>query len=74
MTLDKKFGYGVILALAMQFSAAIWWSGAAAERLTRLEREAHLNTHIAERLIRVEEQLLAARTQLERIETKLDGA
>lgn len=59
-------------ALVVQTALALVWAGAAAERLSQLERRADASQEIIERVTRLEEQTGAMRASLGRIEAKLD--
>ena len=59
-------------ALVVQTAAGLVWAGAAAERLSELERGAAAASVMIERTARLEEQTRAIRASLERIEAKLD--
>ena len=59
-------------ALLVQMALALLWSGAAAERLSALERKSDATAELVVRTARLEEQLAAIRAQLVRIETKLE--
>jgi len=48
------------------------WAGAAEARLSTLETQAELTMPVAERLARLEEQMIMARQSLNRIEHRLD--
>ena len=72
MTIDRKIGAALIFAVAVQFAGTLLWAGAAAERLSALERTAVETRPIGERLVRVEAELEAVRAQLMRIESKLE--
>lgn len=62
-----------VLALAVQTGGVLLWAGAAAQRLEVLEDKVERVDPIYERLARVEAELEAMRTQLDRIENKVDG-
>ena len=62
----------MLVALAVQTGGALMWAGAAAERLSTLERQALLDRPVAERLARVEARLAAVQDQLDRIEDRLE--
>jgi hypothetical protein len=57
--------------LAVQTGGALLWAGAAAERIEVLEERVAVARPVAERLARVETELEAMRTQLDRIEDKV---
>ncbi len=61
-------------AFLIQSALALLWAGAAAERITQLERRTDERSVLIERTARLEEQVITMRTTLERIEEKLDRA
>lgn len=72
MSFDRRLTIGVILAVAVQSAGVLLWAGAAAERVSTLEERVRASEPVAERLARVEAELGAMRTQLDRIERKLE--
>ncbi|MEQ9317435.1 MAG: hypothetical protein RLN72_16410 [Henriciella sp.] len=70
--MEKKLTAGFVLALAIQTGGALLWAGAAANRITELERRADVARPVSERLARVEAHLDAIETQLDRIEKRLE--
>jgi hypothetical protein len=69
--IERKIGASFLLALAVQTGGALLWAGAAAERIEVLEERVAMARPVAERLARVETELEAMRTQLDRIEDKV---
>jgi hypothetical protein len=69
---EMRISVAVSAALLLQTALALLWAGAAAERLSQLERRADQSSEIIERTARLEEQMAGARAQLSRIEQKLD--
>jgi hypothetical protein len=69
--IERKIGASFLLALAVQTGGALLWAGAAAERIEVLEERVAVARPVAERLARVETELEAMRTQLDRIEDKV---
>ncbi len=72
MTFDPRITYALILALLLQTAGALVWAGRAAARLENVERAVATQPEVAERLARLEEQLVEARRSLTRIEERLD--
>ena len=70
--LERRVPMAVIVTLVAQTGAGLMWAGAAEQRLGDVERRIEGQTGAPERLARVEEQTLAMRAQLQRIEEKLD--
>lgn len=61
----------LVLTVVLQSAAALLWAGAAAERINQLERRTANQDGIAERLTRLEVQMVQARASLNRIEERL---
>ena len=70
--IDRQISLGLLLALIVQTSGALLWAGRTAERIDQLEMRLEAQADVTERLARLEEQALATRTVLSRIEAKLD--
>jgi hypothetical protein len=70
--LDRQISLGLLLALIVQTAGALLWAGRTAERIDQLELRLEAQAGVVERLARLEEQAMATRTVLVRIEAKLD--
>ncbi|PHR94322.1 MAG: hypothetical protein COA69_01635 [Robiginitomaculum sp.] len=70
--LERTVSFGVIATLALQSAGALMWGGAAEVRLQALEVSASTVLPVAERMVRLEEQMSMARQSLARIERRLD--
>lgn len=64
---------GIIVTLMLQSALALMWAGGAAARLASVEARIDEQRLVAERLARLEEQGLATRAAVERIERRLDS-
>lgn len=71
-TLQRQVTLGVLLALALQTSGALIWSGRVGERLDQLERADARGQPVAERLARLETEMQLVRDSLLRIERRMD--
>ncbi len=71
-SLQKQVTLGVVLAIALQTSGALIWTGRVGERLDMLERETDRRQPVAERLAALEAEMRSARASLDRIERRLD--
>ncbi len=82
--LDKRVPLALIVTLIVQGVIAVWWLSDLSFRVREVEAaEAEHAAHVEqlvrdqdaryERIVRLEEQLGAARQQLDRIEKKLDS-
>ncbi len=70
--LEKTVSLGIIFALAVQTAGALMWGGAAEARLQAVEISVAHSPQMAERMVRLEEQMNMARQSLARIEHRLD--
>jgi hypothetical protein len=68
LKLDRRVPIAVVLTLVAQTGAGLMWVGAADERLSQVEQAGS-----PERLARLEEQVIAMRVTVERVERKLDA-
>lgn len=68
----KKIPAAVAAALMVQAIAGLMWAGAAAARITALEEKVGEQRQVTERLARLEEQSLALRATMDRIEWQLE--
>jgi hypothetical protein len=68
----RKVPVAVIAALLVQTIGALLWAGGAAARIASLEERVGEQRQVAERLARLEEQSLANRATLDRIEWQLE--
>ncbi|MES2860860.1 MAG: hypothetical protein V4701_05275 [Pseudomonadota bacterium] len=69
----KKTATALGVALAVQTIGGLVWAGGAAARIATLEDRVGEQRLVAERLARLEEQGVATRAAVERIERKLEG-
>lgn len=70
--MTEFFSGGVIMTIILQTAAGLMWFGRAGARLDALEARFQQQASVVERLARLEEQALATRAALGRIESKLD--
>jgi hypothetical protein len=69
----KKIPMALIMALLVQTIGGLVWAGGAAARIATLEERVAEQRLVAERLARLEEQSVATRASLGRIEDRLEG-
>ena len=69
----KKLATGLMVALVVQTIGGLVWAGGAAARIATLEVRVSEQRLVAERLARLEEQGLATRATVERIERRLEA-
>ncbi len=70
----RKIPVAVIAALVVQTVGGLIWAGGAAARIATLEERVGEQRLVAERLARLEEQSLATRAAVERVERRLEAA
>jgi hypothetical protein len=68
----RKIAAALIVALVVQTIGGLVWAGGAAARIATLEDRVGEQRLVAERLARLEEQGLATRTAVDRIERRLE--
>ncbi|HBK91240.1 MAG TPA: hypothetical protein DDZ68_06180, partial [Parvularcula sp.] len=71
-SVDIRLSAAALGAVALQTALVLLWSGAAAERLSAVEAKTAASAELSVRIARLEEQVIAMRAQLVRIETKLE--
>ncbi len=69
----RKIPLTLIVALVVQTLGGLVWAGGAAARIATLEDRVGEQRLVAERLARLEEQGLATRATVERIERRLEA-
>ena len=69
----RRIPPAVVAALIVQTAAALIWAGAASARIAALETGVGSQGEVAERLARLEEQGVATRRAVERIERRLEA-
>ena len=67
----RRVPTALLIALAAQAVAGLVWAGGAAARISALESQVVEQRMVAERLARLEEQGLAVKAAMERIEARL---
>ncbi|QBX37349.1 hypothetical protein E4M02_01885 [Brevundimonas sp. S30B] len=69
----RKAPAALVVALVVQTVGGLVWAGGAAARIATLEQRVGEQRLVAERLARLEEQGVATRAAVERIERRLEG-
>ena len=69
----RKIPLALIVALVVQTIGGLVWAGGAAARISTLEDRLGEQRLVSERLARLEEQGVATRAAVERIERRLEG-
>lgn len=70
--LDRQISVALIVAVALQAAAALMWAGRASARIEEMQSRLDTQAPVAERLARLEEQAVAVRASLARIESRLE--
>ena len=68
----KRIPMALVIALLLQTIGGLVWAGGAAARIATLEDRVGEQRLVAERLARLEEQGVATRAAVERIERRLE--
>jgi hypothetical protein len=68
----KRLAMAVVVALIVQTAGGLIWAGGAAARIASLEGRVSEQRMVIERLARLEEQGVATRAAVERIERRLE--
>jgi len=69
---ERRIPLALLFGFLLQTGGALFWAGAAAERIAQVERETRANSSAVERVIRLEAEVAAMHETLARIETKID--
>ena len=70
--LKARIPVAVLVAVAIQTAGALLWAGGAAARISALEARVEGQGSVAERLARLEEQTVAVRQAVERLERRME--
>ena len=71
---DRTVGMALLVTVALETAAAIFWVGSAEARLAELERAHTSSTEVAQRLARLEGETAIMRHSLRRIEEAVHSA
>jgi glucose-6-phosphate dehydrogenase assembly protein OpcA len=71
---ERRIPLALLFGFLLQTGGALFWAGAAAERIAQVERETRANSGAIERVVRLEAEVAAMHEALARIESKLDRA
>lgn len=72
MSFDKRIGFALIFTIIVETIGALLWAGAAAARLSEVERRVEDQRYVGERLARLEVRAEDTRAALDRIERRLE--
>ena len=71
--MKARIPVAVLVAVAIQTAGALLWAGGAAARISALEARVEGQGSVAERLVRLEEQTVAVRQAVERLERRMEA-
>lgn len=72
--LDKKVPLALILTMALQTTAVVWWASSLTERVSVLEKRVETTAPQAERLTRVEVKIEAVQSDVSEIKSDIKRA
>ena len=70
--IERRIPIALVVGFLLQTGGALFWAGAAAERIAAVERATRDNTSVIERVVRLEAQVIAVHESVSRIESKID--
>lgn len=71
--IDRTVTIALLVSVLLETGGALLWAGSIDERVDRLITDARASSLMVERLSRLEAEMEAARTQLSRIEARLNA-
>lgn len=69
---DRRIPLALLFGLLLQTGGVLFWAGAAAERISEVERQTRANASMIERVVRLESEVMSQHETLGRIENKID--
>jgi hypothetical protein len=69
---QNRWTLAILVTIGLEAVAGLLWIGAAAQRITVLEASVSAQQPIAERMARIETQMVGVRATLDRIENHFD--
>ena len=69
---ERRIPLALLFGFLLQTGGALFWAGAAAERIAQVERDTRMNSDAVERVVRLETEVSAMHEALMRIENKID--
>lgn len=70
--LERKIPLGIIIAILLQTLTAIWWAAKLDTRVVMQEEWFQKNQHLAEKVFRLEERLIAIHEEINELEARLN--
>ena len=68
---DRKIPIGLVVAMILQTLTAIWWAAKLDTRVVMQEEWFQKNQHLAEKVFRLEERLIAIHEELNDLEARI---
>jgi len=69
---ERRIPLALLFGFLFQTGGVLFWAGAAAERISEVERQTRANASVIERVVRLEAEVAAQHEMLTRIENKID--
>lgn len=69
---DRKIPIGLVVAMILQTLTAIWWAAKLDSRVVMQEEWFQKNQHLAEKVFRLEERLIAIHEEINELEARLN--
>ena len=69
---DRKVPIGLVVAMILQTLTAIWWAAKLDSRVVMQEEWFQKNQHLAEKVFRLEERLIAIHEEINELEARLN--
>ena len=69
---DRKIPIGLVVAMILQTLTAIWWAAKLDSRVVMQEDWFQKNQHLAEKVFRLEERLIAIHEEINELEARLN--
>jgi hypothetical protein len=68
---DRKIPIGLVVAMILQTLTAIWWAAKLDSRVVMQEEWFQKNQHLAEKVFRLEERLIAIHEEINELEARI---
>lgn len=70
--LEKRIPLGIIIAILLQTLTAIWWAAKLDSRVVMQEEWFQKNQHLAEKVFRLEERIIAIHEEINELEARIN--
>ena len=68
---DRKIPIGLVVAMILQTLTAIWWAAKLDSRVVMQEEWFQKNQHLAEKVFRLEERIIALHEEINELEARI---